>query len=122
MRAMTHTPFALLMIGSALWGASLAATAQQRQQQLTPQQRYEQQLAYCNSGKLPEPARNACVRDAGNMLDRADGPPRDVTSTSQDGRATIVSPAGLPTPNSGSDDVRSQDGRSTIVLPADQNK
>jgi hypothetical protein len=122
MRAMTHTPFALLMIGSALWGASLAATAQQRQQQLTPQQRYEQQLAYCNSGKLPEPARNACVRDAGNMLDRADGPPRDVTSTSQDGRATIVSPAGLPTPNSGSDDVRSKDGRSTIVLPADQNK
>ena len=118
---MTHTPFALLMMGSALWGASLVATAQQRQQQLTPQQRYEQQLAYCNSGKLPEPARNACVRDAGNLLDRSvGGPPPNEMSTSQDGRATIISPAGLPPPNSGSDDTTSRDGRATIVLPADQ--
>ncbi|MGR4868029.1 hypothetical protein ACIPRI_04070 [Variovorax sp. LARHSF232] len=116
---MTSKPFALL-IGTALCSASLLAAAQGQPQQLTPQQRYERQIAYCNSGKLPDPARNACVRDAGLALDRADGPPRDVPTTSEDGRATIISPAGLPPPNSGSDGVTSKDGRATIVLPADQ--
>ncbi|MDM0044154.1 hypothetical protein QTH91_06645 [Variovorax dokdonensis] len=88
----------------------------------SPQQRYERQLAVCNSGKLPEPERDACVRDAGRMLDQAlGGRPGNVTTTTEDGRATVVSPAGLPVPNSGSDQVRSRDGRSTIVVPADMN-
>jgi hypothetical protein len=96
--------------------ASLACPGAMAQ---SPQQRYEQQLAYCNSGKLPDPERNACVRDAGLMLDRArGGPPTNAVTTSEDGRATIVGPSGLPPPNSGSDDITSQDGRATIVLPA----
>jgi hypothetical protein len=117
-RTMKHPTFALatalttLTLGLAAWAQAPAAT---------PQQRYERQIAYCNSGQLPDPGRNACVRDAGLALDRErGGPPTNQTSTSQDGRATIVSPAGLPPPNSGSDDVTSRDGRATIVLPADQ--
>jgi len=109
------TPFA---IGAALAAFSLAAAAQ-----LTPQQRYERQIAYCNSGKLPDPERNACVRDAGLQLDRSlGGAPRNQATTSDDGRATIIGPTGLPAPNSGSDEVTSPDGRATIVLPADQQQ
>ena len=116
---MTHPPIALGVALMALMALSLGAAAQAPA--LTPQQRYEQQIAYCNSGKPPDPVRNACVRDAGLALDRAGGgPPGNVTTTSEDGRATIVSPAGLPPPNSGSDEITSPDGRSTIVLPANQ--
>ena len=105
--------------GFALLTLSVAAAAQAPA--LTPQQRYEQQIAHCNSGQLPEPVRNACIRDAGLTLDKArGGPPGNVTSTSEDGRATIVSPADLPPPSSGSDEITSPDGRSTIVLPANQ--
>lgn len=108
-----------LALGAATAAWSLTAAAQA---QLTPQQRYERQLAFCNSGKLPDPERNACVRDAGSLLDRSlGGTPRNEVTTSEDGRATIISPAGLPPPNSGSDDVTSRDGRATIVLPADQS-
>ena len=115
---MKPSPIAL---GAALMALSLGASAQTAPTALTPQQRYEQQIAYCNSGQLPDPVRNACVRDAGLVLDRAQGgPPGNVTSTSEDGRATIVGPAGLPPPNSGSDEITSPDGRATIVLPANQ--
>ena len=114
-------PLSLAALGAVLAVASVGASAQANNQ-LTPQQRYERQIAYCNSGRLPDPARNACVRDAGNLLDRSvGGPPSDEMSTSQDGRATIISPSGLPPPNSGSDDTTSRDGRATIVLPADQS-
>ena len=107
-----------LAIGAALAAFGLAAAAQ-----MTPQQRYERQIAYCNSGKLPDPERNACVRDAGLHLDRSlGGAPRNQATTSEDGRATIIGPAGLPAPNSGSDEITSPDGRATIVLPADQQQ
>ena len=33
------------------------------------QQRYEREIATCNSGKLAAPAREACIRAAGNALD-----------------------------------------------------
>lgn len=106
-----------VVLGAAMAAWSLAPTAQAQ----TPQQRYEQQLAFCNSGKLPDPERNACVRDAGAQLDRSlGGTPRNQAVTSQDGRATIMSPSGLPAPDSGSDSITSQDGRATIVLPANQ--
>jgi hypothetical protein len=106
----------------AMVGLSFTAAAQPAGSSgVTPQQRYEQQLARCNSGSLPEPARDACVRDAGRMLDQAlGGTPGNVTTTTEDGRATVVNPSGLPVPNSGSDATTSRDGRSTIVVPADQ--
>jgi len=104
----------------ALLALSLQALAQSPDL-AAAQQRYERQLAYCNSGQLPDPERNACVRDAGLMLDRARGgrPPSNAATTSEDGRATIIGPAGLPPPNSGSDAITSGDGRSTIIVPAD---
>jgi len=123
MRVMTlrispHT-FAL---GAAIAAWNLVAAAQSPAP-LTPQQRYERQLAYCNSGQMPDPQRNACVRDAGRLLDNSlGGTPRNEVTTSGDGRATIVSPAGLPPPDSGSDAITSGDGRSTIVLPANQER
>ena len=109
-----------LALGAATAAWCLMASAQ-APAQLTPQQRYERQLAYCNSGNLPDPERNACVRDAGLMLDRAiGGTPRNAQTTSEDGRATIIGPSGLPAPDSGSSQVTSPDGRSTIVVPAYQ--
>jgi len=85
------------------------------------QQRYEREIAACNSGKLAAPAREACVRAAGNALDRArGGPPAEVPQPSADGRATIVAPPGAA-PSSGSDAITSRDGRATIVLPPDRS-
>jgi hypothetical protein len=86
------------------------------------QQRYEREIAACNSGRLAAPARDACIRAAGNALDRArGGPPTEVPQPSSDGRATIVAPPGATPPSSGSDAVTSGDGRATIVLPADRS-
>ena len=108
------------MFCAVLLAVATAAGAQSAQE-VQARQRYEREIAACNSGTLAAPAREACIRAAGNALDRAlGGPPTDVTAPSADGRATIVSPAGAPLPSSGSDAVRSRDGRATIVLPADR--
>ncbi|MDN8614655.1 hypothetical protein [Variovorax ginsengisoli] len=81
------------------------------------QERHQRQLAVCNSGKLPAPEREACVRDAGAALDRArGGPPANVTTRTPDRRATVVTPAGQPVPGA-TETVRSR--RSTTVVPAD---
>jgi ABC-type amino acid transport substrate-binding protein len=104
----------------ALLAAAAAASAQPAQE-VQARQRYEREVAACNSGTLAAPAREACIRAAGVALDRAlGGPPAQVTVPSADGRATIVTPAGAPPPSSGSDAVPSRDGRATIVLPADR--
>ncbi|MGK6306662.1 hypothetical protein [Variovorax sp. DT-64] len=98
--------------------AASSATAQPAPDAL--QQRYEREIAACNRGNLPAPAREACIRAAGNALDRArGGPPLEVPQPSADGRATIVAPPGAA-PSSGSDATTSSDGRATIVLPADR--
>ena len=108
----------LLLIGATL--AAGAVSAQTGPDAL--QQRYEREVAACNSGNLPAPARDACIRAAGNALDRArGGPPGEVARPSADGRATIVTPPGATPPSSGSDAVTSGDGRATIVLPADRS-
>ena len=113
-----QTPLALSCLILVMNGAMAQAPAPS---QSTPQQSYERQLAFCNSGRLPEPQRDACVRDAGRQLDQALGKtPGNVVRTTPDGRATVVTPSGLPVPDSGSSETTSKDGRSTIVLPADQ--
>ena len=97
------------------------AAAQPAGQEAQARGRYEREVAACNNGTLAAPAREACIRAAGNALDRAlGGPPSGVAVPSPDGRATIVTPAGAPPPSSGSDAVPSGDGRATIVLPADR--
>jgi hypothetical protein len=106
---------------AALGMAAIPAWAQQAPDLAAAQQRYERQVAACNSGALAAPAREACIRDAGTALDRArGGPPSDVSVPSADGRATIVAPAGSTPSSGGSDTVPSRDGRATIVLPADR--
>ena len=115
------TPFDLTH--SLLFCAGLAAAAGGLAQPAADalQQRYEREIAACNSGNLAAPAREACIRAAGNALDRArGGPPTAVPQPTADGRATIVAPTGATPPSSGSDAITSGDGRATIVLPADR--
>lgn len=110
-----HHAFAALAAFAALSFAA-AASAQTVD---AAQQRYDNEIARCNSGGLAAPARDACVRSAGLALDRArGGPPVDVPVTTQDGRSTVVTPAGAPRPADASDTTTSKDGRATIVLPA----
>jgi len=85
----------------------------------TPQARYEHQIAVCNSGQLPAPQRDACVRDAGRLLDnRLGGPPEPVPQTSPDGQSTVISPPNQPVPSGDPTFVTSPDGRAVIGVPA----
>ena len=107
-----------IRILSALAAGALAAAAS-AQAPDAAQQRYDNEIARCNTGNLAAPAREACVRAAGLALDRArGGPPVDVPVTTPDGRSTVVAPAGGPRPADASDTRTSNDGRATIVLPA----
>ena len=77
---------------------------------------YESDLAICNSGKLSAPAREACVREAGRRRDAArGGPPAEILQTTPDGRATVLTPEGAPTPPTSSDPVPTRDGRANVV-------
>jgi hypothetical protein len=125
--AMTRIPLLArqVLALAGLLAAASGAGAQTSADLQQAQQAFEKQLAACNSGQLPAPQREACVRDAGAALDQARaatgnaGSAGNVTSRTADGRATVVTPAGAPVPGGGSDTVRSSDRRSTVVLPAD---
>ena len=108
-----HTAILIAMV-------ALTAGAPVLAQSAAAQRRYEQQIAVCNSGNLPRPERDACVRDAGNALDQArgSGSSQDIDQTSPDGRSTVIIQDGSAPPADDSDTVTSPDGRSTIVLPA----
>ncbi|RYZ10500.1 MAG: hypothetical protein EOO24_08970 [Comamonadaceae bacterium] len=117
---MIQTRIHAAVIGTALF-VSVMAVAQTADPGTAAQRRYESTVAGCNSGGLAAPAREACVRAAGNALDSArGGPPADVTVPSADGRATVVAPAGSAAPTAGSDTTTSRDGRATVVLPSDR--
>lgn len=82
-------------------------------------QRYDAEIAHCNSGTLAAPARDACVRSAGLALDRErGGPPVEVPKETANGRATVMTPANAPPPATDSSTRTTRDGRATIVLPA----
>ena len=116
----TASAFLALLVASAASAQTSGA--------LDPQTRYNRQIAVCNQGVLPEPARNACVRDAGAQLDRATGGmtgSREVTSP--DGRSVVIVPAPAkpdafgvrpPPPSSSSPSTTTTpDGRATLVNP-----
>jgi hypothetical protein len=102
-----------------------AAAAQAQSSVGAAQLQYEQQVEVCNRGDRPAPERRACIRAAGMALDRVTGgPSSDVQATSQDGRATILAPAGVVSPAGDPSDVvpqtrTSNDGRSTVLVPSD---
>ncbi|HEY2254184.1 MAG TPA: hypothetical protein VGI11_00985 [Variovorax sp.] len=109
-------------VGGVLLASALGASAQSHTDLAHAHERFERQVAHCNSGKLPAPEREACIRRAGAALDKArGGPPSTVTRRTADGRSTAVVPEGAPVPSGGSGTARSADGRSTIVLPANQS-
>jgi len=104
-------------------GTALATPAAVAQQGTSPQQRYERQLAACNSGTLSAPEREGCVRAAGTELDnaRSGTPPGEVQRTTPDGRATVVTPPDARTPATGAQTTTTPDGRATVVPPADRS-
>jgi hypothetical protein len=107
-------------LGGVLLASALGASAQGTADLAAAQARFDRQVADCNSGKLPAPEREACIRRAGAALDEArGGPPSTVTRRTADGRSTAIVPEGAPVPSAGGGTARSTDGRSTIVVPAD---
>jgi hypothetical protein len=108
-----------------LAGAAAQAQAQASGAAGAAQLRYEQEVEACNRPDRPAPERRACIRAAGMALDRVTGgPSSDVQATSQDGRATILAPAGVVAPSGDPSDVTPQtrtssDGRSTVLIPSD---
>lgn len=83
------------------------------------QQQFDQQVSLCNRSGLPAPQREACIRNAGQHLDRSSGgaPPPLVPQTSADGRAEVMAPAGAPAPPSGPQFVPSPDDRAVWGMP-----
>lgn len=113
---------ALMSTVLALLLGPLAAPAAQAQVGTPQQQQYEQQIARCNRAGLPAPQREACVRGAGQQLDRATsgGAPLQVPQRSADGRAEVMAPPrapGAPMPPSGPQFVPSPDGRAVLGVP-----
>ncbi len=116
--AAISAPMVLMGVAHAQISPEAAAVAQAR---------YDREMAVCNGGTLPAPQRDACVRSAGNALDRArGGPPVPVESTTSDGRATVMTPQSPPVsaaPGPGPSTAESlritPDGRATVVPPTD---
>lgn len=95
---------------------SSAAAARAQQPVDRAQETYDSDIAACNRGDVPEPMRRACVRAAGERLDRTRGVvPTDTAVTSPDGRATVIVPEGATLPPTSSDAVPAPDGRSSVV-------
>jgi hypothetical protein len=79
--------------------------------------RYDRELARCNRGTLPAPAREACIRQAGSAFDKATGGITGTReTTSPDGRATVMEPS-TGTSNPAAPLITTPDGRATVVNP-----
>lgn len=95
---------------------ALCAAGGARSQPNMAEQIYQSDLAICNAGGMSAPAREACVREAGQRRDAArGGPPPQVEMTTPDGRATVLTPEGGQPPPSPSETVPSRDGRANVV-------
>ncbi len=105
-----HSPWRARILAALSIGAALAAPAVWAQTAAgslaEAQARYDRQIAVCNSGNLPAPQRNACVRDAGIALDQVRGPHND------------DAPVPSPTEGPASTQITTPDGRATVIVPA----
>ena len=84
------------------------------------QQRYELDIAVCNTGGFPAPQREACIREAGLRLDRSlrQPAPQGSTVPSGDGRATVVVEPGGSSALRGGALATTPDGRARVVVPS----
>jgi hypothetical protein len=111
-------------LGAALW----APVASAQSGTADPKARYDREIARCNRGTLPAPAREACIRQAGQAFDKSTGGITGTReTTSPDGRATVMEPStGTANPNGSRPRaanpapplVTMPDGRATVVNPA----
>jgi hypothetical protein len=117
----------VVVAGCALGAALLAPLAGAQTGKLDPQARYDREIARCNRGTLPAPAREACVRQAGLAFDKATGGITGTReTTSPDGRATVMEPStGTAGPANSRPRVvtppplvSTPDGRAAVVNPA----
>jgi len=83
------------------------------------QQQYELDIAICNTGGFPAPQREACIREAGQRLDRSLWAATQGSAVeSVDGRATVVlDPAGSSALR-GEALATTPDGRANVVVPS----
>jgi hypothetical protein len=78
---------------------------------------YDSLIARCNDGTLPRPERDACIRDAGLALQRAQQGSSGNSQTED--RSTVVTPYGSSREGTDSSTTyTSPDGRAVIVPPA----
>jgi hypothetical protein len=114
-------------LGAAVW----APLASAQSGTADPKARYDRDIARCNRGTLPAPAREACIRQAGLAFDKATGGITGTReTTSPDGRATVMEPStgsanpggstgfGPRTVSPAPPLVTTPDGRATVVNPA----
>lgn len=123
---MQLTSLAFLVIPLAASLGVDAAVAQSSADASRAEYLYDREMTRCNSGTMASPERDACVREAGLQLERSRGGlPGDVTRTTADGRATVVSPAGglLPAAAAavGTDVQTTGDGRANVAQPSDRS-
>jgi hypothetical protein len=114
--------------GYALVAAMWAPMASAQNGATDPQARYDREIARCNRGTLPAPAREACVRQAGLAFDSATGGITGTReTTSPDGRATVMEPSTGPAgpastqPRAATPSApisTTPDGRATVVNPS----
>lgn len=101
--------------GLALFGLWAGAALGQAVAPLAAQQ-FERDVAACQQAGLAAPAREACVRAAGERLDRARGVlPADTVQTSPDGRASVVTPPGERAQVAPAEPVPTEDGRASVI-------
>lgn len=83
------------------------------------QQQYDLDIAICNTGGFPAPQRDACIREAGQRLDRSLQPATQGAAVQNvDGRATVVvDPAGSSALR-GEALATTPDGRANVVVPS----
>jgi hypothetical protein len=87
------------------------------------QQAYNAEIASCNNAGYPAPQRESCVRDAGLRLDRFRGAPAvPEPEATADGRAIVMTPSTASSSLRGSTTTTTSDGRATVVVPALQAK
>lgn len=113
-RCRVSSPFLIRVPAAAMLAACATLVGAQTDD---PQQRYNRLIARCNDGTMPDPERDACVREAGHAFDRARLGSSGDSET--ENRSTVITPIGVSIEGTDSSTIyTSPDGRAVIVPPA----